>query len=170
MSLQLASIFAQVHHIVAAGILALHGGCGCPGATSNATHIYIYIYIYCLIVLIMYIYIYIYGHQPGIAAHLETTTEEDDVVVESILAQKVGSSPKTLKDLKAFAAENRSGLNETVRVRVARLMTRTVIRWRRKRKHEEQPRSTEMEVELQRQNGQHMPKYSSRLIECSRCG
>ena len=122
----------------------------------------------------------VYGHQPGIAAHLETTPDEDDVVVESILAQKVGSNPKTLKDLKTFAARNGSEHEDTVRVRIARLMTRTVVRWRRKRNNEvqqqqthcdlQQPRLTEIAVEDQRQHLQQMPKYSNRLIACSRCG
>ena len=36
----------------------------------------------------------IYGHQPGIAAHVRTTMEEDQGIVEGLLAQKVGSNAR----------------------------------------------------------------------------
>ena len=76
----------------------------------------------------------VYGHQPGIAAHTKTVADEDEAVVESILMQKVGSNPKSMKDAKAHAVRRQQEPDSKIRIRVARLMTSTVVRWKKAEK------------------------------------
>ena len=44
----------------------------------------------------------IYGHQPGVAAHVKTNQEEEQGIVEGLLAQKVGSNPKNHQACRDF--------------------------------------------------------------------
>ena len=76
----------------------------------------------------------VYGHQPGIAAHVKTSEKEEEAIVESIVTQKVGSNHKTMKNTKAFAAQRQEEPDSKIRIRVARLMTSTVIRWKKAKK------------------------------------
>ena len=39
----------------------------------------------------------IYGHQPGVAAHVKTTQDEEQGIVEGLFAQKVAAISKTTR-------------------------------------------------------------------------
>jgi len=110
----------------------------------------------------------IYGHQPGIAAHVAITPEEEERVVEAILRQKVGSCSKTMKQYREHIAHRNVEVDAKVRVRIARIATRTIVKWERKR------RSQEEEKEQEDQGGmawdRAAPMYDSRVLYCSRCG
>ena len=81
------------------------------------------------------------------------------------MTKKVGSNHKTMKDTKAFAAQRQEEPDNKIRIRVARLMTSTVIRWKRPRKEDACEDS-----QAAPQDPDEKPAYDSRLIECSRCG
>jgi len=107
----------------------------------------------------------IYGHQPGIAAHVATEPEEDERVVEAILRQKVGSGSKTIKQYKEHTAHRNVEANAKIRIRIARIATRTIVKWGRRRRSQEE----EEGQEEQSDQGQR-PTYDSRILYCSRCG
>ena len=111
----------------------------------------------------------IYGHQPGIAAHVATEPEEEEKVVEAILRQKVGSCNKTMKQYKEHIAHRNVVPEAKVRVRIARIATRTTVKWGRQRRSQEE----EVEQEDQSDMGRstlEAPMYDSRVLYCSRCG
>ena len=71
----------------------------------------------------------IYGHQPGVAAHVKTSHEEEQGIVEGLLAQKVGSNPKYHKACSEFLRAKTDDSQSSIRVRIARLTTKSIIRW-----------------------------------------
>jgi len=76
----------------------------------------------------------VYGHQPGIAAHVRISDDESLRIEEAILRQKVGCNAKTIKQYKEHA-DRRSDDNEArIRIRIAKLATRTIVKWKRYRK------------------------------------
>ena len=104
----------------------------------------------------------IYGHQPGVAAHVKTTQEEDQCMVEGMIAQKVGSSPKSNQAYKDFLRAKTEDSQLTIRVRIARMATKSIVRWKRVRIKEGQQDDQSKERTDQ-------PAYVSRLLTCSVC-
>ena len=107
----------------------------------------------------------VYGHQPGISAHGQTEKEEQERIVEAILKQKVGSNHKTIKQYREYCAQKAEQGDLKTRIRIARIATRTVVKW-------ERPRKLQHEGELQSQlsSSKQKPTYESRTLTCSRCG
>ena len=107
----------------------------------------------------------IYGHQPGIAAHVATNPEEEERVVEAILRQKVGSCSNTMRQYKEHTAHRNVDADAKIRVRIARIATRTIVRWGRPRRSQEEEEEQDHQGTLGRR-----PAYDSRVLQCSRCG
>ena len=107
----------------------------------------------------------VYGHQPGIAAHVLTDPDEKDKIVEAILKQKVGSNHKTMKQYKEYTAQRNEDASLKTRIRIARIASRTIVKWDRRRKTQEEEEEQEEQSDL----GQR-PTYDSRTLSCSRCG
>ena len=95
------------------------------------------------------------AHQPGVAAYCKTSEEERLKITESLLIQKVGSSPKATKlyyDMKARGNEakrqqqecqedqdeGRQAQNLNTPVRYAKIAYGATVRWKRRRKQESQ--------------------------------
>ena len=106
----------------------------------------------------------IYGHQPGIAALVDPGAEEDQTIVESLLRQKVGCNPKTMKHYTEHVERRQDDPDTKMRIRIARLATRTVIRWKRVRK----PDADEEDLEDEERQDD-APTYGSRILRCARC-
>ena len=60
----------------------------------------------------------VYGHQPGIAAHIKTSLEEEQDVVVSIIGQKVGSNPKTVQACKDQMRTRSEGEDGNIKVKI----------------------------------------------------
>ena len=103
----------------------------------------------------------IYGHQLGIAAHVRTTNEEEQGIVEGLLAQKVGSNPKSLQACKDYIRAKAEEDCPPMKVKIARLSTKSIVKWKRDRRDDgEEP--------LIKKNDDK-PTYASRLLTCSVC-
>jgi len=107
----------------------------------------------------------IYGHQPGIAAHVHVKPEEEEKIVEAILKQKVGSNHRTIKQYREFTAYRKEDVNSRIRIRIARIATRTVVKWDRSRKVQGKEDKQE-----DRRCSEEKPTYANRILACSRCG
>ena len=107
----------------------------------------------------------VYGHQPGIAAHIKTTEEEDQRIVEAIILQKVGGTAKTVQAYRDFRRARNQGANELFRARIARFATKTIVRWKR---HVDETAETTMREDSSG-IAPSKPPYTSRLLSCSRC-
>ena len=96
----------------------------------------------------------IIAHQPGVAAYCKTNEEERQVITESLLIQKVGSNPKSMKlyhELKARESEAKRNQQESqldqvesqqlqtpkILVRFAKIAFGATVRWKRKRTQED---------------------------------
>lgn len=75
----------------------------------------------------------VYGLQPGIAAHVRTTAEEEQDIVISILRQKVGSNPKSMQACKDHIRTSTDGDSGYIRIKIARLTTKSTVKWKRVR-------------------------------------
>jgi len=103
----------------------------------------------------------VYGHQAGIAAHVSTTVEEDQDIVISILGQKTGSNPKNIQAAKDYVRAKSGGQEGCIRIKIARLATKSTIKWKRIR-----ATGGDMEQVVRQPEA---PSYSSRLLTCSMC-
>ena len=127
----------------------------------------------------------IYGHQPGIAAHVKTSEEEEQRIVEGLLAQKVGSNPKNQRAYKDFVRAKKDDSLLTLRVKIARLTTKSIVRWKRIRKSKEglpvigsllavddgatPERTIDATPGCDQSRHRCQPTYTSRLLTCSLC-
>ena len=107
----------------------------------------------------------VYGHQPGIAAHVLTDPDEKDKIVEAILKQKGGSNHKTMKQYKEYTAQRNEDASLKTRIRIARIASRTIVKWDRRRKTQEGE-----EEQVDQSLNEQRPTYDSRILSCSRCG
>ena len=101
----------------------------------------------------------VYGHQPGIAAHVKTTLSEEQEIVLGILGQKVGSNQKSMQACKDFFRANSVENRGTIKSKVARLSTKSIIKWKRIRTNEEEEDPPDRKPAV--------PSYTSRLLTCS---
>jgi len=118
------------------------------------------------------------GNQPALQVHVKASAEEKAIIARSIMQQKIGSNPKTMKryeELKARRKEHddggdERGRNESDRIllKFTRIAVGCKVRWARTLKptrEEEAPDDPQEE----RQDKVTMP-YCSRMIACNRCG
>ena len=101
----------------------------------------------------------VYGHQPGIAAHVKTTLGEEQEIAVGILGQKVGSNPKSVQACKDFFRTSSEEDSGTIKVKIARLSTKSIIKWNRIRMKEGEEGPTDRKPAV--------PSYTSRLLTCS---
>ena len=91
--------------------------------------------------------------------------QEKAKIVEAILKQKVGSSHKAMKQYKEYTAQRADQGDLKTRIRIARIATRTMVKWERPRKSQE-----EGEMQSDQSGPKQKPTYESRTLSCSRCG
>ena len=103
----------------------------------------------------------IYGHQAGIAGHVRTTVEEEQDIIIGILGQKAGSNPKNMQAAKDYIRANNEGQGGHIRIKIARLTTKSTVKWKR-------VRAAEGDYEHMARHPE-APTYSSRLLTCSMC-
>ena len=119
------------------------------------------------------------GNQPALQVHVKASVEEKAIIARSIMQQKIGSNPQTMKkyeELKARRKEHddeggergRCEESQSILLKFARIAVECKVRWTRTlrpRREDEAPNDL--------QEGEHdkstMP-YSSRMIACNRCG
>ena len=91
--------------------------------------------------------------------------DEAVMIQEAIIRQKVGCNAKTIKQFKEHADRRSDDDEAKIRIRIAKLATRTIVKWKRHRKKEEE----DAEEEEDREDSNQMPTYTSRILRCTRC-
>jgi hypothetical protein len=111
------------------------------------------------------------AHQPAIMAVTKTTDIEKDILVRSILAQKVGHNIKVDKLYDEYEARdktNNTSLDTKMKIRKAKISLIKPIKW--KRRYAEGPRGEGQEQQDEGEEGtQGRSEYQSRKLQCTRC-
>ena len=122
------------------------------------------------------------GNQPAIAAFVDMTKHEREVVARSIFMQKIGHNNKAMKQYDEHqkrvseAAEanqttgddgndQREAKDNSMLIKINRVATRTAIRWKRITKESTEPTQSNHST-----SADGRPTYTSRILPCSRCG
>ena len=118
------------------------------------------------------------GNQPAISAYCETSKEEDEIIAEAIIRQKVGANPKTIKAHMEMTKARKERTDEHQGdilgiYRKARIACGATVRWKRSVSE-----GSDLVVTTPGEPPQHEQdspsqgglKYASRLLSCIRCG
>ena len=115
------------------------------------------------------------GHQPSIAAHCKMSESEREVVIASLLQQKVGSNPKVMKQYSEYRKKEQEAkassshlqpdhVKPAFFLRYAKVSVAAAVKWAREK------RIDTSEVQVSADEGQPEVKaYTSRILECTRC-
>ena len=107
----------------------------------------------------------VYGHQPAVAAYVKMSEEEKTMITDAILQQKIGANPKSQKEYKELRTRQKAGESEEkIKVKIDRIAFGSMVKWKRTTNNEEEATINKEDEERK------IPKYSSRMIACNKCG
>ena len=108
------------------------------------------------------------GRQPAIAAYVRMSKQEKERVARSIVSQKVGANPKSLRSYEEHLERSKEGSQEddrqTIKIKKAKIAFRNVVKWKRKEDGEDEDEDNKEEG-----LSEGRITYTSRRLRCVRC-